>query len=48
MLIVLFNNLPQLVGLIMWSVLMIWAGRRWERWRTAHHIFHRASKEKIS
>lgn len=46
MLIVLFNNLPQLIGLLMWSALVFWLGRRWERWRNAHHFFHRAKQEK--
>lgn len=42
MLVVLFNNLPQLIGLLLWSTLVFWLGRRWERWRNAHHFFHRA------
>lgn len=49
MMIVLFNNLPQLIGLLLWSTLVFWCGRRWERWRSAHHLFHRAKpKEKTS
>lgn len=49
MMIVLFNNLPQLIGLLLWSTLVFYGGRRWERWRNARHWFSRAkSKEKTS
>lgn len=49
MLIVLFNNLPQLIGLLLWSTLIFYAGRRWERWRWRSHWFtHYRNKEKTS
>lgn len=46
MLVVLFNNLPQLIGLLLWSSVMVWCGVQWQRWRTRSHWFSRAKREK--
>lgn len=33
------NNLPELLLGTCWTIVAFWLGRRWERWRGAHHLF---------
>jgi hypothetical protein len=42
MMIALFNNLPELIGLTAWTGLTFWTGRRFERWLSHHHLFRRS------
>ncbi len=45
MIIALFNNLPQIALDVCWTWVMIWAGMRFERWRTSRRFHLHAKKE---
>jgi hypothetical protein len=39
--IALFNNIPEIALGLCWSYTMLWAGMRFERWRTSNHVWNR-------